>query len=466
MLKFYNTMTRSVDEFVPINDKNVGIYTCGPTVYNFAHIGNLRTYVFEDILKRTLNMLDYKVKHVMNVTDVGHLVSDEDTGEDKMELGAAREGKSVWDIADFYWQAFREDMKRLNLLEPNVWSKATDHITEQINMIKSLEEKGYTYSIEDGVYFDTSKLDDYGKLARLDIEGLQAGLRVEMAVGKKNLTDFALWKLSPKDKQRLMEWESPWGTGFPGWHLECSAMALKYLGKQLDIHCGGIDHVNVHHTNEIAQTESVTGDKWVNWWMHGEFLTMSRGGEDEKMSKSSGEFLTLDVLAQKGYDPLAYRYFCMSAHYRMPLAFSFEGLDAATNALERLRTRVIEIKAAVKGEGTAIEKHMDDFRAAICDDLNMPRALAALWGLLKDTDATREDVYSTLLEMDKIFGFDIAEMKAKEVEVPQEILALLDERQAARKSKDFARADAIRDELTAKGYAIEDSATGPRVKKI
>ena len=315
MLRLYNTLTRAADEFQPIDPPLVRLYTCGPTVYNFAHVGNLRTYVFEDVLKRALTHVGgFNVRHVMNVTDVGHLTSDADQGEDKMALGARREGKTVWQIADFYWQAFRNDIRRLNILEPDVWCKATDHIPEQIELVRTLEAKGFTYVIAgDGVYFDTSKFPAYGRMARLDIAGLQAGARIELAAGKRNATDFALWKFSPTGQQRLMEWPSPWGVGFPGWHIECSAMAIKHLGEYLDIHCGGIDHIQVHHTNEVAQSECALGHKWCNWWMHGEFLTFPKGpgGEAAKMSKSSGEFLTLDRLVEKGYDPLAYRYFLL-----------------------------------------------------------------------------------------------------------------------------------------------------------
>ncbi len=374
-IRLYNTLTQRKDEFAPIEPGKIRLYTCGPTVYNYAHIGNLRTYVFEDVLKRVLTTGGYQVRHVMNVTDVGHLTSDADVGEDKMEKGAAREGKTVWEIAEFYWQAFRRDMARLNLLEPDVWCKATDHIAEQITMVQTLEQKGYTYTIEDGVYFDTSRLRDYGKLARLDVAGLQAGARVEMVAGKRNTTDFALWKFSPKDKQRLMEWPSPWGVGFPGWHIECSAMALKYLGERVDIHCGGVDHIAVHHTNEIAQAEAALGHQWVNCWLHAEFLVIPRGqsGETEKMAKS-GEFLKLDVLVEKGYDPLDYRYFCLGAHYRQQLAFTWEALDAAKIAMGRLKRIVLDLRKEYRDGQKPIERWMAEFREAAEDDLNMPRA--------------------------------------------------------------------------------------------
>jgi cysteinyl-tRNA synthetase len=464
MLRLYNTMTRRVDDFRPLRDNSVALYTCGPTVYNYAHIGNLRTYVFEDILKRTLTAEGYQVRHVMNVTDVGHLTSDADTGEDKMEKGAAREGRSVWEIADFYWQAFRADMKRLNLIEPDVWCKATDHIAEQIAMVRMLEHNGCTYIIEgDGVYFDTSRLRDYGKLARLDVAGLEAGHRVEMVAGKRNPTDFALWKFSPKDKQRLMEWPSPWGVGFPGWHIECSAMAMKYLGERLDIHCGGVDHIAVHHTNEIAQAECALGHEWVNWWMHGEFLTMPReGGGDDKMSKSSGEFLRLDVLVEKGYEPLAYRYFCLGAHYRQQLAFTWAAMDAAASAYGRLKRLVLdELRPAFDGSQPPVGEHVASFRQAVEDDLNMPQALAAMWMMLKDQQHAKGELYATLLEMDGVLGLGVADMREQALAIAEaDIQRLIDERNAARKGRNFARADEIRKELAAKSVVLEDGPKG------
>ena len=463
MLRLYNTMTRSVEEFRPIRDNTVGVYTCGPTVYNYAHVGNLRTYLFEDVLMRVLAACGYSVRHVMNVTDVGHLVSAADEGEDKMAVGAAREGKTAWEVAEFYQQAFQRDLARLNIREPSIWCKATDHIAEQIALVRTLEDKGFTYLVEnDGVYFDTAKLSDYGKLARLDVSGLRAGARVEMVAGKRNATDFALWKFSPADARRQMEWPSPWGVGFPGWHIECSAMAMKYLGERVDIHCGGVDHIAVHHTNEIAQSESAMGHPWVNWWLHGEFLVFPRqdGDEAAKMSKSAGGFITLDTLVERGFDPLAYRYFCLNGHYRSQLVFTWDALAAAANAMGRLKRAVLEFRPHFTGQ-RPIEARMEEFRAACQDDLNMPRALAAMWGAIKDEPADGGEIYATLAEMDAVLGLGVAEMKEEALAISQqEIQRLIDERNAARKARDFARSDAIRKQLAEMGVTLEDSPGG------
>ncbi len=471
-LKLYNTMTRSTEPFRPIEDNLVRLYTCGPTVYNYAHIGNLRTYVFEDVLKRALKFCGFAVRHVMNVTDVGHLVSDADEGEDKMEKGARREGRSVWDIAQFYWDAFRRDMERLHLIEPDVWCRATEHIDQQRRQVETLMEKGYAYTIGgDGVYFDTSKLSDYGKLARLDVSGLKAGARVEMHAEKRNPTDFALWKFSPADQQRLMEWDNPkglGGKGFPGWHIECSAMAMEYLGERLDIHCGGVDHVSVHHSNEIAQAEAALGHEWCNLWLHGEFLVLPKAeeaggdGEDafQKMAKS-GEFLKLDLLVDRGYEPVAYRYFCFTAHYRQQLAFTWEALDSAAAALKNFRRTVLDLRGQFTVGDEPLEAHREAFRTAVEDDLNMPRALAAAWGAARDESAPPGRRYATLVEMDRVLGFGVEEMAEVQLALSDEqIDALIAERTAARAEKNFARADEIRDELADMGVILEDSPSG------
>jgi cysteinyl-tRNA synthetase len=460
----YNTLTRSKDVLEPIEPGKVSLYACGPTVYKFAHIGNLRTYVFVDLLRRLLTADGYDVKHVMNVTDVGHLDDDADSGEDKMIKAALAEGKTAWDIADFYWDAFRKDMDALHVLEPTVWCKATDHIQEQIDQVKVLEDKGYTYTIEgDGIYFDTSKFPDYAKFARLDLDGLQAGARVEMTEGKRNLTDFSLWKFSPEGVQRHMEWDSPWGMGFPGWHIECSAMAIKHLGDRIDVHCGGTDLVPIHHTNEIAQAECALDHQWVNVWMHGEFLTLAKSDGDVRMSKSSGEYVTVPTISEQGYDPLAYRYFLLNAHYRQQLAFSWDALAGADTAFTRLKRNVIELKNAIDAPGTPIDTHVETFFAAARDDLSMPRCLAEMWAVLKNTDATPADRYATLLAMDAIlgFGFDaMAEDDTAGDPEAAEIDGLLAERAAAKADKNFARADEIRDELTGRGIEIKDTPEG------
>ncbi|HEX7973335.1 MAG TPA: cysteine--tRNA ligase, partial [Anaerolineales bacterium] len=366
-LRLYDTYTRTLRDFTPLHGNEVGLYTCGPTVYDYAHIGNLRTYIFEDLLRRVLELNGFTVRHVMNITDVGHLTSDADTGEDKMEKGSRRTGKSAWEIAEYYTQEFRDDLRQLNIQEPVVWCKATDHIPEQIDLIRCIEQKGFTYSTSDGIYFDTSRMRDYGHLARLDIEGLQAGMRIEMGE-KRHPTDFALWKFSPPGQQRQMEWDSPWGIGFPGWHIECSAMSAEYLGPFFDIHCGGEDHISVHHTNEIAQTEACYGTRLANFWMHGYFLQL----DEARMSKSSGGFLRLQTLIERGYDPLAYRFFCLSAHYRSKLSFNWESLDGAAKALDRLRMLAYEWGQP----GSVDEGYAGQFLAQVNDDLNLPRAVA------------------------------------------------------------------------------------------
>lgn len=340
VIKLYNTLSRKKEAFESLKDNEVGLYTCGPTVYWFAHIGNLRTYIFEDILKRVLEYNGHNVTHVMNITDVGHLTSDSDTGEDKMEIGAKRERKTVWEIADFYTRAFKKDLKSLNIKPPSIWAKATSNINEQIKFIQTLEKKGFTYKIADGVYFDTSKIKDYGKLCGSKKRELKAGSRVEVAAGKKNPADFALWKFSPPGIKRQMEWDSPWGLGFPGWHTECVVMAVKYLGAPFDIHCGGIDHIPIHHTNEIAQTEAVFGKNLANFWLHGEFLVLKEG----RMGKSERNIITLSNLSEKGFYPLSYRYLCLTTHYRSKLTFSWKSLQSSQQALNNLYQKIREIK--------------------------------------------------------------------------------------------------------------------------
>jgi cysteinyl-tRNA synthetase len=456
----YNTLTRKKEEFQPITAGEVGLYTCGPTVYNFAHIGNLRSYLFEDLLKRTLEYNGYKVKHVMNITDVGHLTGDMDMGQDKMEKGAAREGKSAWEIAEFYSDAFKKDLRALNIIEPNIWCKATDNIPEQIAMIKTLEEKGYTYKTSDGIYFDTSKVKDYNKLSHLDLETLREGARVEKNEEKKNPTDFALWKFSPAGVERQMEWESPWGIGFPGWHIECSAMSLKFLGEQLDIHCGGIDHINIHHTNEIAQSEAATGQKFFNYWMHGAFLNVAGG---KKMAKSADIFLTLEkVFTEKNLNPLVYRFAALQTHYRKPMEYSEEAIVSAASGLSSLYDKI-------RGLGKEIGKVNDDYKKVfsekINDDLNFPEALAVLHEVLK-SDLSPADKLATVLDFDLILGLNFKEiLSRKDENIPEEILALTEQRIKARAEKNWTESDRLRAEIEAKGYAVEDEKEVMKVYK-
>ncbi len=414
----------------------------------------MRAAVFADTLHRTLEYAGYEVRHVINITDVGHLTSDSDQGEDKMEKGAAREGKSVWEVAKMYTDAYFKDLSALNVdVSEYLFPRATDHIQEQIELVKKLEAKGYTYIISDGVYFDTSKFTAYAEFAHLDIEGLKSGARVEENIEKKNVTDFALWKFSPKDAQRQMEWESPWGIGFPGWHIECSAMAMKYLGQRFDIHTGGIEHIPVHHTNEIAQSEAATGHVFVNYWMHNNHLLDQTG----KMSKSSGDFLTLSKLCNEGYNPLAYRYFLLTAQYRKELQFSYEALDAASVAYGKL---VDFCKSNATKGGTILESYREAFKEAMYEDLNTPRALAVVWNMLKDYDDSYEDRYRTLISFDAVLGLGLEKIKKVEVIITPEMQALLDARAQARANRDFAESDRIRDEIVRKGYTVKDTEDG------
>lgn len=462
----YNTLNREKEEFKSIVDGKVGLYTCGPTVYNFAHIGNLRTYLFEDWLKRVLTYNFYQVKHVMNVTDVGHLVGDGNAGEDKMEKGAAREGKSAWEIADFYFEAFKKDLIALNIEMPNIWCKATDNISEQISLIELLEKKGFAYKTSDGVYFDTSKFPKYNQLSHLKLEDLEEGSRVEINEEKKNPTDFALWKFSPSGEKRQMEWQSPWGVGFPGWHIECSAMSLKFLGNDRDIHCGGIDHINVHHTNEIAQSEAATGDKFFNYWMHGAFLNVAGG---KKMAKSADNFLTVDnALVKKNLSPLAYRYAAASVHYRKPMEYTEESLKQAQNALNNLIKQV----ASLGDENGEVDKMWhDSFLLAVNDDLNIPQALAITQDLLK-SDLESSSKLATVLDFDKVLGFNLVNAKnmiASEIvfsELPTEVQALALSRETARKNKDFNESDRLREEMKSRGYTVEDTKDGMKFSLI
>lgn len=463
-MKIYNTLTREKEQFKPLVGNEVRIYSCGPTVYDYAHIGNLRTYVFMDLLRKVLRHNGYKLKGVMNITDVGHLVSDSDEGEDKMVKKAKATSKTPEEIAKYYTDVFFDDIKKLNIENPEIIAKATDNIKEMIDFVAQLQKDGYAYETSDGVYFDISRFEDYGKLSKLDLEGQIAGARVEVNEEKRNPIDFALWKKAPKE--HIMQWESPWGMGYPGWHIECSAMARKYLGDTFDIHTGGVDHIPVHHENEIAQSESLTGEPSARYWVHSEFLQVNNG----KMSKSLGNTYTIANIVEKGYSPLAYRYMCLNANYRNKLNFTWDGLKAAQTSLNRIYEGVLSHKGA-KGvvEKDVIDKFKKDFNNAINDDLNIPLALGITWNAVRYPSKSN-DLYELLLEMDEIFSLNFATAKGsnvlKELEnVPQEVSELIGKRQEARKDKNFALADEIRDEIFKKGYVIKDTKDGVAVEK-
>jgi cysteinyl-tRNA synthetase len=458
-LHLYDTYSRSLRPFEPIAPGQAGLYACGPTVYDYAHIGNLRTYLFVDGLRRALAFNGLQVRHVMNITDVGHLTSDADSGDDKIEARSRRSGESAWDIAAAFTRAFEDDLRQLNILPPTVWCRATDHIAEQIAFIGDLEAKGYTYRTDDGIYFDTTRQDDYGKLARLKRDGLQAGKRVELGE-KRDICDFALWKFSGVPGQRQMEWNSPWGLGFPGWHIECSAMAEKHLGAYFDIHCGGEDHVAVHHSNEIAQTQARHGTRLANFWLHGAFLKT----QEAKMSKSSGDFLRLQSLVEQGVDPLAYRYLCLGAHYRSSLNFTDDALRAAGSGLARLRVAVHGL-GAVQGEAAPDPVWLARFAAQLNDDLNYPRALAVAWELLKSglPDAVKK---ATMARFDTALGLDLLAWQPLQVAVPQPVQAWMAERAIARAQRQWAEADRLRDLARAAGYDIDDTPQGQQARPL
>ena len=432
----YNTMSRTVEEFKPITEGFVGLYGCGPTVYNYAHIGNLRTYIFEDTLKRVLRHAGYKVKHVMNITDVGHLTGDGDEGEDKMAKSARESGRSVWDIAKFYTDAFFKDYDSLNIIRPDVVCPATRHIQQMIDLIKRLEEGGHTYVAGGNVYFSIDTFPAYGRLARLNLDDLKSGARIDIDSNKRNPKDFVLWFTNSKFGEQAMMWDSPWGRGYPGWHIECSAMSMYYLGEQFDIHCGGIDAIPVHHTNEIAQSEAATGKKWVNYWMHGEFLLSDKG----KMSKSSGEFLTMSVLTSHGYDPLDYRYFCLGATYRTQLQFSYQGMDGARTARLGLVERIASLGDSAVSASEVSEKgkaYMDQFDGFVCNDLATARGLSVLWNMLKDDGLSNAEKRYVVNYMDQVLGLKLSEIKASAQapqDFPAEVMVLVEKRAQAKKN--------------------------------
>ncbi len=465
-IKLFNTMSRKVETFKPIKQGEISIYTCGPTVYHFAHIGNLRTYVSQDIMKRMFLANGYKVLHIMNITDVGHLTSDADDGEDKMEKGSLREGKSVWDIASFYTNQFLMDVKDLNILPPTKYTPATSYIKEQIELVQKLESLGFTYEIkDDGIYYDTSKFKDYGKLGGQSLDELKGGARVAFSSGKRNITDFALWKFSPKNQKRQMEWDSPWGVGFPGWHIECSAMCLKEIGDRLDIHSGGVDHIKIHHTNEIAQVEPVINHNWVNYWVHMEFLNDLSG----KMSKSKGDFLTLSLLKDKGYSPIVYRYFLLLANYRTQLNFSFELLDGAKKSYENIIKKVVDI---IMNANDAFDDDVylswkNRILEAVSDDLNTPLAIVILQELLKSN--VNFSIKFKLIEFfDDVLGLQFIENANAllNIEVPENIKNLAELRWQAKLDKDYQKADLLKKEIIDAGFNVEDKKDSYEIKKL
>lgn len=469
-LELYNTMGRSMQKFTPRTPGKVGFYGCGPTVYNYAHIGNLRAFVFQDTLARSLRFLGYEVTHVMNVTDIGHLTGDNDDGEDKMVNQAREKGQSVLEVAEFYTKAFFDDIDRLNILRPTVMCKATDHVDQMIRLIQRIEANGHTYSAGGNLYFDISTFPGYGALANFNPDDLKAGTRVDVDENKRNPFDFVLWFTKSKFENQALVWDSPWGRGYPGWHIECSAMSMEYLGEQFDIHTGGIDHIQIHHTNEIAQSEGATGKKWVNYWLHNEFLVMDKG----KMSKSSGEFLTLQYLIDKGFDPLDYRFFLLGGHYRSQLTFSWESMESARNSRRSLVQRLARITENAEAVPESLpadspaNEWIDRFRADIEQDLSTPRALSQLQGLIRDTDVPPAEALAAVALMDRVLGLNLIENAAALVASSKEtgdlddgrIDALIAERADAKKAKNFARADEIRNQLKESGIILEDTASG------
>jgi cysteinyl-tRNA synthetase len=459
-LRLYNTLSRSIETFTPLHEHRVGLYTCGPTVYDYSHTGNFRTFIEEDVLIRLLRYLGYKVTHVMNITDVGHLTDDADSGEDKITKASRERNTSVWDIASFYTKAFFRDSSRLNIVPPDKSPRATDHIADMIELIQRLEERGFTYTSGGNVYYDISKFPEYGKLALLDKQDLMAGARIKIDQEKKNPHDFVLWFTKSKFEHQSMMWDSPWGRGYPGWHIECSAMSMKYLGEQFDIHCGGVDHIPVHHTNEIAQSEGATEKKWVNYWVHIEFLLKGR----EKMSKSKGNFHTVDQLVEEGFDPIDYRYFCLQAHYRSQLKYSNEALDGAKKARQNLNEKVIELKNSdtvpLEHLSSSGREYHQSFFNELASDLNTPKGLAVLWKLLKDDNLSDSEKRTLLYEFDDVLGLGLQYLPSKNIEISPEDRELIREREEAREAKDYSRADEIRDILRKKGIILKDSPDG------
>jgi len=491
-LKLFNTLTRKKEVFQPIKPPQVTMYSCGPTVYNYAHIGNWRSFLIADFLHRTLEYFGYQVKNVMNITDVGHLTSDEDTGEDKIEKTARSEQKTAKEITEFYLQAFLKDGRLLNILSPTVLPRATEHIPEMINLIKILEKKGYAYLIEDGVYFDTSKFSAYGKLSGQKLSDKKPGARVKMAKGKKHPTDFALWKFSPIDKKRQQEWDSPWGKGFPGWHIECSVLSTKYLGQPFDIHTGGVDHISVHHENEITQSEAAYGVPLAHYWIHVEFLQM----QEEKMAKSAHNFYILEDLKDKGYHPLAFRLLIFSAHYQSKQNFSWPALEQSQHGLEKIYHFARRLLILSREEKDILSQEKDllktenpweiilddqkkfasyqkNFQEALADNLNTPRALASLFDFMKDLDKLMdqqklvprqaEKAYQLLSQFDKVLGLEIHGKASQKIKIPTVVQQLVEERESKRQEKEWKEADRLRERIKILGYQVEDTVYGPRI---
>lgn len=467
-MKIYNTSSREIEEFKPQNSPDVSLYSCGPTVYDFTHIGHMRTYTNIDFLKRTLTYLGLKVNHVMNITDVGHLTGDTDEGEDKLEKGAKSSGKTVWEVAKFYTGNFFETMKALNVLPADTTCKATDHIEDMLQLIKQLEQKGFAYETKEAIYFDTSKFTNYGKLSgqKLDDKLQQARKEVVVDPEKKNPADFALWfKTVGRFEKHEMHWGSPWGEGFPGWHIECSAMSMKYLGETIDIHAGGVDHIPVHHENEIAQSEAITGKLFVKYWFHNEFLLV----DNVKMSKSLQNFYTLEDIKKKNIDPLALRYLFTQTQYRQQMNFTWESLEGAQNSLNKLRELVLSLRKQTDRQMISEDKLVQvdafrsQFRIALENDLQMPQAIAVVWSMLK-SNIPSEDKLDLLYELDQVLGLDLREVV--EDVIPKNILDLVIQRETARKNRDFTTSDQLRAEIEKHGYKVEDIGGTHTVKKI
>lgn len=460
-MKLYNTLTRKKEEFSTIDGKAVRMYSCGPTVYNYAHIGNMRTYVFMDLLRRSLLLNGFKIKGVMNITDVGHLLSDADDGEDKMVKAAKEQKKTPLEIAEHYTSVFMSDLNKLNILMPEIIAKATEHIDDMIDYVQKLQEAGYAYEIDDGIYYDISKFKNYGNLSRIKLDEQKAGSRVNVNSQKRQPFDFAVWKKA--EPNHIMQWESPWGMGYPGWHIECSAMSRKYLGDYFDIHTGGVDHIPIHHENEIAQNEALTGKKSVNFWVHGEFMLFDGG----KMSKSLGNTYKIEDLEKMGYSALDFRYFCLNAHYRKKLNFTFEGLDAAKVSFNRLKALILTHKNSTNEiDNEVIEKYHNQFMYAVSDDVNIPLALGVLWSMVKEKPS--KNIYEEILFMDKVFGLSLDNIVIEEEEkeeIPDEIIKLAEDRKSAKKERDFAKADEIRAKISELGFEIKDTRQGYEITK-